>query len=116
MTQVLVKTSATMLGSHSYNVAPEVMQAFTGRPDVWWYCIPDDEETLDGSAWHKGGAWAVSRTVTPEYAAQLKAEIEGSVPVYGVKAGELPDAPLEEKREPVVPPAVPAEDEDGGRW
>jgi hypothetical protein len=54
--QILVKTAPGMLGSYSYEVAPEYVKAFTARPDIWWYLVPVDD-VLNGSGWHKGGAW-----------------------------------------------------------
>lgn len=57
--QVLVKTAPGMLGSYSFEVAPEDVKAFTARHDIWWWTVPVDD-VLDGSGWHKGGAWAAT--------------------------------------------------------
>jgi hypothetical protein len=57
--QVLVKTTPNMLGSYSYAlVSREAAEVFVQRSDVWWWCFPIEEDTLDGGSWHKGGAWA----------------------------------------------------------
>lgn len=56
---VLVKTTPHMLGSYTYElVSREAAEVFVQRSDVWWWCFPVEEDTLDGGSWRKGGAWA----------------------------------------------------------
>lgn len=107
MTQVMVKTSAGMRGSYTYDVAPDQVAEFVDRYDVWWYIIVDDEDW----EWRKGGAWKPRPGfVGPEAAG---ARISRLVELYGVKAGELPAPPMEGKREPKE--SNEPEDDDG-RW
>jgi hypothetical protein len=56
MVQVLVKTTPQMKGHYGYDVERAAIPAFTARPDVWWYTVPEDDDNWD---WHRGGAWEV---------------------------------------------------------
>jgi hypothetical protein len=99
MTQVLVKTAPQMLGSYSYEVAPEDVKRFTSRPDIWWYTIPVDD-VLDGNGWHKGGAWTVP---VAEAAAALAPALKGPEQALW----HLPPGTLTDEEE---------NDDEEGRW
>lgn len=94
--QVLVKTTASMTGSYSYDLGTrEAAAEFVKRHDIWWWTFPVEEDTLDGSSWHRGGAWEL---------AAMASDIPGDL---------SPVAPEEPG-----PPPLPAaqEDEDDDRW
>jgi hypothetical protein len=56
--QVLVKTTAHMQGSYSFDLGDrETAAEFVKRSDVWWYTFPVDEDILDSFSWRRGGAW-----------------------------------------------------------
>jgi hypothetical protein len=97
---VLVKTTPHMLGSYTYElVNREAAEIFVKRSDVWWWCFPVEEDTLDGGSWHRGGAWeiaAMQSGIGGDLSA-FKAEVADSIPVQ-------------------AHPANDQEEEDDDRW
>ncbi|HEY1705540.1 MAG TPA: hypothetical protein VGG75_38130 [Trebonia sp.] len=107
-----MKTTPGMLGSYSYDVVSrEVAEVFVRRSDVWWYAFPVEDETLDGSSWKKGGAWAQPPEAGNDVAAAVPLEAYGNRVSDGLDR-ERPAVP----RGSQVVTEENEDDEDDGRW
>lgn len=100
--QVLVKTAPGMLGSYSYDLGTrEAAAEFVKRHDVWWYCFPVEEDTMDGSSWHRGGAWEAGSPHQPFLAAMQPEPAAADTPAVVITGRVLPH---------------PDDDDDDDRW
>jgi hypothetical protein len=114
---VLVKTTAGMLGSYSYDLpGREEARRFVERPDVWWYVFPLDEDDMTGASWRKGGAWGPLADMARE-------ETSDPLPVHELPArGPSPDLAVYDEAarfsasDSLVPGAADPDDEDDDRW
>jgi hypothetical protein len=116
MTQVLVKTTPWMQGSYSYDVPWDQVRAFTSRPDVWWYTVPEDDDYLD---WHRGGAWdiAAMRSGTPGDLSGARAqEYEGAGQSAYEDQRSYAGHPTDETQSGYARPAAQDEEDEDERW